>query len=1684
MNKNLLFLLFEPKLVLSKTFLFFILVSASLASIAQTPFTPGNIVVVRVGDGVSTLSFESARINLVEMTTTGTVVQTIPLPYSAATVTGSNNKICVQGSSSNEGNLTLSGDGNYFVLSGYNSDEGVSQISTAANVKRVICRIAMDGTWDTKTLMDITNSTGNTRCAATNDGTGFWLVGSTLGVRYTPYASTGAAGTTTVVSNTATNLRSIQAFGGNLIVGITSGTVRAGTISAFPTTTGNTIVGFTGVSSTITPTGIYMTHLPGGPSGLNTMYIANDNQPNAPLEKYCFNSTTNNWDLMGAMGTGAYKSLTGSTSGSNVTLFFTGGTSTMRTMVDNTGFNQAPSGWTETTVSTVTSGIMAYRGVQFVQGTTPTLTTTGTPTAFTACSGTASAQQSFTVSGSNLTNNITITAPTGFEVSTTSGFGSSVTLTQSGGSVANTTINVRMASTAAGTPSGDVTVTSTGATTQNVAVSGTVNALPVPNPSSDSPKNVGTTLTFSSASGMSSYIWSGPNSFTSSMQAPSISNVTSAAQGVYTLTVTNVNNCTASATTNVVVNPVCTPPTGAMASSNSPVAVGLPLNLTSSATGGASYTWTGPNGFTSSVQNPRVTPSAVTMTGVYTVTIASSSGSNCTVTATTAVCIAPRVISGPTINHSRCEGGAITWTSSFNGADPNLNYQWKRGTTNVGTNSSSLVLTNLTAADAGAYTITGTNSCGSASYGPINLTIVPAPTSAMAGSNSPIEAGAALNLTSSATGGTSYAWAGPNGFTSAMQNPTVSTAATAAMSGVYTVTIGNSASCTATATTNVVVNSTSASSNSPVCAGSTLNLQEGAAPSFTGFEGNSYSWAGPNSFSSSLQNPSISNVTSAAQGIYTLTITRPGGFTGTATTEVTVNALPVPNPSSNSPIDAGNTLTFSSASDMSSYIWRGPNSFTSSIQAPSISNVTSAAQGVYTLTVTNANNCTASATTNVVVNPICTPPTLATANSNSPVSVTTPLNLTSSATGGVSYTWAGPNGFTSAVQNPRVTPSAVTMTGVYTVTIASSSGSNCTVTATTAVCIAPRVISGPTINHSRCEGGAITWTSSFNGADPNLNYQWKRGTTNVGTNSSSLVLTNLTAADAGAYTITGTNSCGSASYGPINLTVNASPVPNPSSNSPVCAGSTLNLQEGAGGIMNLRESTFNFSGTASYSWTGPNSFSSTVQNPSVLNATAAAQGTYTLTVTNPNGCSATATTAVVINSPIPAFASSNSPVCAGSTLNLQEGTLQLSGLAANSYNWAGPNSFTSSSRNPSISNVTTAANGTYTLTITSSRGCTSTATTVVVVNPLSVSATNTGPYTANQTIQLVGTGGNTYSWAGPDGFTATGAIVNRPNATLSMSGTYTATITNGLCSNTATTNVIVTGIDPCVQVIEYTYVKAGNPYEPLFTLTDGMVIAQQDFPTSILARPICNSINFGSIYFYLESDIGIFLGIVQNVQPYSLFDNSGQNVFGRALPPGNYRLSTIGYSGINRQGTIIYPETFINFTIQGTMAMVDMPTYTGGEFCAGSTVPVTFTTSGTFNVGNQFKIQLSDKDGNFTNTIEIGSAASAGTVNCTIPLSIPYGENYRIRVISTNATAQNMNPSAVIIHPYIANLISPMDDYSTDKNRKAVYQLDAINKVNSPAKVNYQAGNSIQLNAGFEAKAGAVFEAKIGACNF
>lgn len=108
------------------------------------------------------------------------------------------------------------------------------------------------------------------------------------------------------------------------------------------------------------------------------------------------------------------------------------------------------------------------------QNTSPTIYTSGSLTAFTQTVGTPSAAQSFTVSASNLTANLSITAPASYELSLdNSTWNNSVALTPASGTVASTLLYVRLNATTAGNYTGNIVGTSTGATNMSVGVTGT-----------------------------------------------------------------------------------------------------------------------------------------------------------------------------------------------------------------------------------------------------------------------------------------------------------------------------------------------------------------------------------------------------------------------------------------------------------------------------------------------------------------------------------------------------------------------------------------------------------------------------------------------------------------------------------------------------------------------------------------------------------------------------------------------------------------------------------------------------------------------------------------------------------------------------------------------------------------------------------------------------------------------------------------------------------------------------------------------------------------------------------------------------------------------------------------------------------------------------------------------------------
>ncbi|OFY86489.1 MAG: hypothetical protein A3F72_14990 [Bacteroidetes bacterium RIFCSPLOWO2_12_FULL_35_15] len=167
------------------------------------------------------------------------------------------------------------------------------------------------------------------------------------------------------------------------------------------------------------------------------------------------------------------------------------------------------------------------------------------------------------------------------------------------------------------------------------------------------------------------------------------------------------------------------------------------------------------------------------------------------------------------------------------------------------------------------YTVTTTGGCSQATANG-NIIVNPLPPTPVAGNNGPICEGAQLNLTSNIISGATYSWMGPNGFTSSIEDPTVSVNSTIAMSGTYSVTVTVAGCTSLQGTTSVFVNSnpTASFTTSP-------NPATGASPlvvSFTNTSQNatSYSWAFGDGSTSSSANPSNNTYTT---GIYSVVLT-------------------------------------------------------------------------------------------------------------------------------------------------------------------------------------------------------------------------------------------------------------------------------------------------------------------------------------------------------------------------------------------------------------------------------------------------------------------------------------------------------------------------------------------------------------------------------------------------------------------------------------------------------------------------------------------------------------------------------------------------------------------------------------------------------------------------------------------
>lgn len=906
-------------------------------------------------------------------------------------------------------------------------------------------------------------------------------------------------------------------------------------------------------------------------------------------------------------------------------------------------------------------------------------------------------------------------------------------------------------------------VASPGCQSTNVQTTATVHPPLVVSATSTSPVCAGSALYLSASDHLgAAYVWSGPNGFASASRVPSIINTITANSGIYTVVVNQPGCGSQSQTVSVMVGPnIQSLPFG----SNSPVCVGSSLFLSAASVTDVTYSWSGPSGYTSTASSPSIPGATPLNSGVYTLTLASQGCGTIQhllpVTVNT-----PVALSGGPLSSPVCEGSVLSLTST---SVPGGIYTWT-GPNGFSSALENPTIVNATTAQSGVYTLVvvqpgcGTFSTSSGAIVGASLANI------NGGSNSPVCVGGTLNLTSLNRVGVNYSWTGPNGFTSNLSSVTFNNVTTG-VAGNYSLTVSSPGCGSFGYLVKVVVNNPTgmtASNNTPICAGSAVMLNA------TGPQRATYSWIGPNSFASTLQNPSITNAQAITSGIYTVTITDVTCGPLQYTTVVQVGAnLNGTSATSNSPVCVNGSLALSSSTVSGAvYAWSGPNGFTSASQNPTVSPVTSLDAGEYSLTISTVGCIPVNRTTNVSVNPALA----ALPGSNSPVCQGGAIYMTSNVLSGATYLWTGPNGYSSTVANPSLINAQPISTGIYTLTINSSS---CGVVSSTTSVIIGGAVGGVSLssNGPVCSGnqlnlfstlvssGTINWTAP-DGFTSNLQNPTRPGILNNG---------------GGIYTYTvNSPGCGSVTR-TLNVVINASPVLNAGSNSPVCQGSAVSL-------------TVNTISGSTYSWTGPNSFASAVQNPSISNAQPIRTGIYTLTVTNSSCGSTTTTTSVLVNSSLGSLsATSNTPVCAGNNLNLS-----ITNRIGFTFSWNGPNGFTSTNANPVIAGSGTGNAGRYTV-VVSSAGCGSATvqTNPVVVNsPASVVASSNSPVCVGQVVYFTGTAptGTTYSWSGPVGFASSVANPSRSNAQLSHGGVYTlnATVLGcGLVSTTTTVNVTV-----------------------------------------------------------------------------------------------------------------------------------------------------------------------------------------------------------------------------------------------------------------------------------------------------
>lgn len=284
------------------------------------------------------------------------------------------------------------------------------------------------------------------------------------------------------------------------------------------------------------------------------------------------------------------------------------------------------------------------------------------------------------------------------------------------------------------------------------------------------------------------------------------------------------------------------------------------------------------------------------------------------------------------------------------------------------------------------------------------------------------------------------------------------------------------------------------------------------------------------------------------------TITVTGGSSGSPPTITT-------NPQ-NVTANEGGSATFTVVANDNgttplSYQWRkhGTTTVGGNSASLTINPVTAADADFYDVVVSNsAGNVTSASATLTVVSPptIQTQPASQTVNEGGSVT----FSVTAGGTGPFTYAWLkhGTTAVGTDSASLTINPVAATDADFYVVTVSNGAGSITSDQAVLTVVGPPTILTSP-VSQSAYVGGSVTFTVVANGAGT-LSYQWRKDTNPVGTDSDTLTLNALSAADEGSYDVVVSNGAGSVTSTPaVTLTVIQPPA----------VGLTLDPQQPASG---------------------------------------------------------------------------------------------------------------------------------------------------------------------------------------------------------------------------------------------------------------------------------------------------------------------------------------------------------------------------------------------------------------------------------------------------------------------------------------------------------------------------------------